>query len=37
MTGLDTFHRALLGKAYRHAQPGNEERLWGWRDMEDSD
>ena len=36
-TGLDALHHALLGKAYRHARPGIEERPWGWRDMEITD
>jgi len=37
MSGLDALHRELLGKAYRHARPGIEERPWGWRDMDVAD
>jgi catechol 2,3-dioxygenase-like lactoylglutathione lyase family enzyme len=37
MSGLDAFHGALAGKAYRHARPGIEDRPWGWRDMEVAD
>lgn len=37
MGGLDAFHAELLGRGYRHAQPGLHDRPWGWRDMEIAD
>jgi catechol 2,3-dioxygenase-like lactoylglutathione lyase family enzyme len=37
LRGLDALHAELLGRAYRHARPGIEERPWGWRDMEVAD
>lgn len=33
MQGLDALQAELLGKAYRHARPGIEDRPWGMRDM----
>jgi catechol 2,3-dioxygenase-like lactoylglutathione lyase family enzyme len=37
MSGLAAFHEELLGKRYRHARPGQQDRSWGWRDMEVAD
>ena len=32
-TGLDDFHKELLAKRYKFAQPGIEAMPWGTRDM----
>jgi len=37
VTDIDSLHKELMAKQYKHARPGVEEMPWGSRDMSVSD